>query len=268
MSLEIRDIDLHYRKRQVLHQISFALEPGEFCALLGPNGSGKSTLTKALLGLAPVSGGSVLFEGEDLLQLSRVERAKRVAYVPQSSPVPFDLRVYDAVLLGRSPYAGVRYAPADHQAALQALEKLDLLELSDRYVNELSGGQLQRVLIARALAQETKILLLDEPTSALDIHHQLTVMELVRELARERGIIVVIVLHDIAQAARYAQRIVVMRQGTVAADGTPSQAITPAMLAQVYGVEARVEQCSHGFLQIMVDRAIDPHARSVAPPST
>jgi ABC-type cobalamin/Fe3+-siderophores transport system ATPase subunit len=233
VSLEIRNIDLHYRKRQVLHQISFHLEPGEFCALLGPNGSGKSTLTKALLGLAPVSGGSVWFEGVDLLALSRVERAKRIAYVPQSSPVPFDLRVYDAVLLGRSPYAGVRYAPADHQATLRSLDKLGLLELSDRYVNELSGGQLQRVLIARAFAQETRILLLDEPTSALDLRYQVETMRLVREFTREGGIALMAV-HDLNHAARYCNRSVMISEGRLVADGAPAEAFTSQTLSRVF----------------------------------
>jgi ABC-type cobalamin/Fe3+-siderophores transport system ATPase subunit len=255
VSLHIRNLDLHYRKRQVLHSISFSLLPGEFCALLGPNGSGKSTLTKALLGLAPVSGGTVHFGDENLLTLSRVERAKRIAYVPQSSPVPFDLRVYDAVLLGRSPYAGVRYAREDHRATLRSLEKLGLIELADRHVNELSGGQMQRVLIARALAQETRVLLLDEPTSALDLRYQVETMRLVRAFTREGGIALMAV-HDLNHAARYCDRSVMISDGRLVADGAPAEAFTSQTLSRVFEFPIAV---SHEQGIVTVRPAEDDH---------
>jgi len=239
MSLEIENLNLHYRRRQVLHGISFSLEPGDFCALLGPNGSGKSTLTKAVLGLAPISNGSVKLAGEDLLGLSRRDRAKRIAYVPQSSPVPFDLRVYDAVMLGRSPYVGIRFSEEDHAKACAAIDKLGLAALADRYVNELSGGQQQRVMIARALAQGTRVMLLDEPTSALDLRYQVETMRLVRDFTRSGGIALMAV-HDLNHAARYCNRAVIIAEGRLVSDGPPQAVFNADILSQVFDLQVDV----------------------------
>lgn len=239
MSLEIENLNLHYRRRQVLHGISFSLEPGDFCALLGPNGSGKSTLTKAVLGLAPISNGSVKLAGEDLLGLSRRDRAKRIAYVPQSSPVPFDLRVYDAVMLGRSPYVGIRFNEEDHATACAAIDKLGLEALADRYVNELSGGQQQRVMIARALAQGTRVMLFDEPTSALDLRYQVETMRLVRDFTRSGGIALMAV-HDLNHAARYCNRAVIIAEGRLISDGSPQAVFNADILSQVFDLQVDV----------------------------
>lgn len=239
MSLKVESLNLHYRRRQVLHGVSFSLEPGDFCALLGPNGSGKSTLTKALLGLASISAGSVTLAGENLLALSRRDRARRIAYVPQSSPVPFDLRVYDAVMLGRSPYMGIRFSEDDHAAAYAAIEKLGLSALADRYVNELSGGQQQRVMIARALAQGTRVMLLDEPTSALDLRYQVETMRLVRDFTRAGGIALMAV-HDLNHAARYCNRAVIISEGRLVADGSPNTVFDADVLSTVFDLPVDV----------------------------
>ncbi|MCE6076420.1 ATP-binding cassette domain-containing protein [Agrobacterium vitis] len=241
MSLKVEKLNLHYRRKQVLHGISFALRHGEFCALLGPNGSGKSTLTKALLGLAPVSAGSVHLDGENLLAQSRRDRARRIAYVPQSSPVPFDLRVYDAVMLGRSPYVGIRFSRDDHLAASDAIDKLGLASLADQYVNELSGGQQQRVMIARALAQGTRVLLLDEPTSALDLRYQVETMRLVRDFTREGGIALMAV-HDLNHAARYCNRALIIADGRLVANGTPNDVFDGETLSKVFDLSIDVHR--------------------------
>ena len=257
IALHIEKLSVGYGKRSVIEGLSLpAIQGGGVTALIGPNAAGKTTLLRALAGLNPAQG-SVRLDDLELSNLPATAHARYVTYMPQALPQRVALTVLEATL---SAYMSmpdrIAGAAEGRIQALAALERLGSADLAMRGRDELSGGQRQLASLAQSIVRQPRVLLLDEPTSALDIHHQLTVMELVRELARERGIIVIIVLHDIAQAARYAQRIVVMRQGTVAADGTPSQAITPAMLAQVYGVEARVEHCSHGFLLIMVDRAI------------
>lgn len=241
MTLNVESLSLHYRRRQVLHDVSFKLEQGDFCALLGPNGSGKSTLTKALLGLAGISAGSVRLWDEDLLALSRRERARRIAYVPQSSPIPFDLRVYDAVMLGRSPYMGIRFSDEDHAIATSAIDKLGLSDLADRYVNELSGGQQQRVMIARALAQGTRVMLLDEPTSALDLRYQVETMRLVRDFARAGGIALMAV-HDLNHAARFCNRAVIISEGRLVADGSPGTVFDADVLSNVFGLPVDVSR--------------------------
>ncbi|QIB34855.1 ABC transporter ATP-binding protein [Ancylobacter pratisalsi] len=271
--LEIENISVGYGRRRVIADLSLpAIEGGGVTALIGPNAAGKTTLLRALAGLVPARG-TIRLDGEELNGLSVTAHASRVAYMPQALPQRVALTVLEATLSALMSSGGT----ASHLAtarvhALNTLERLGISDLAMRGLDELSGGQRQLASLAQSIVREPRVLLLDEPTSALDIHHQLRVMRFVRELAQERGIIVIIVLHDIAQAARYAHRIVVLKQGTVAADGPPEAAITPAMLAEVYKVEARVERCSHGFLQIMVDGALDAapaaQALSVAPPST
>ncbi|MCS0496763.1 ABC transporter ATP-binding protein [Ancylobacter sp. MQZ15Z-1] len=271
-ALRIEGLSAGYGRRRVISDLSLpAIEGGGVTALIGPNAAGKTTLLRSLAGLVPARG-SIRLDEVELTRLSVAGHSARVAYMPQALPQRVALTVLEATLsaLMSSPDGASDVAEAQSRA-LRALERLGISDLAMRGLDELSGGQRQLASLAQSIVREPTVLLLDEPTSALDIHHQLRVMQFVRELAEERGIIVVIVLHDIAQAARYATRVVVMKQGAVAADGPPDAAITPAMLADVYKVAARVERCSHGFLQIMVDRALDEagvQARSVAPPST
>ncbi|MDR2998455.1 MAG: ABC transporter ATP-binding protein, partial [Microbacterium sp.] len=188
MSLEITDIEFSYPGHKVLKGVSLDVQQGSFCALLGPNGSGKSTLTKILAGVNRPSAGRVLFDGVDLLSLRRREHARTVGYVPQSAEAPFDLTVREAVLLGRTPHYGLRPGRKDWQKVDDAIELLGLTELESRRLSELSGGQAQRAIVARAIAQATRLLLLDEPTSALDLRYQVETLQLVRWITRQRGI--------------------------------------------------------------------------------
>lgn len=241
-----------YRGRPVVRD--FGLPPiaaGEVLSLIGPNAAGKSTLLRALAGLIAVRGSAVL-DGRDLLRLPLAERARMVTYMPQSLPQRVALRVLETVI------GALRASPLDlpvavEDAATLTLERVGILDLAMEPLDRLSGGQRQLVSLAQALARNPRILLLDEPTSALDLRHQLRVMRLVRELSRERGMITVLVLHDLGLAARWSDRVAVLSHGKLAAHGTPEAAITPAVLAEVYGVAARVERCSHGTLQVIVD---------------
>ena len=255
--LHIGGLRVGYGRRRIIEALDLpALEGGTVTALIGPNAAGKTTLLRALAGLVPAKG-SIRLDATELTNLSVAGHARHVTYMPQALPQRVALTVFEATLSALMSSRGDALSTAEaHARALDALARLGISDLAMRGLDELSGGQRQLASLAQSIVREPAVLLLDEPTSALDIHHQLRVMQLVAELARERGIIVVIVLHDIAQAARYAQRVVVLQNGAVAADGAPEAAITPETLARVYRVEARVERCSHGFLQVIVDRAV------------
>lgn len=255
--LSIDGLSAGYGKRRIIEGLTLpAIEGGGVTALIGPNAAGKTTLLRALAGLVPAKG-SLRLDDTELTGLSVAGHARFVTYMPQALPQRVALTVFEATLSALMSARREALSTAEaHARALAALERLGIADLALRGLDELSGGQRQLASLAQSIVREPTVLLLDEPTSALDIHHQLRVMQLVEELARERSIIVVIVLHDIAQAARYARRIVVLEKGAIAADGTPHEAVTPEMLARVYRVEARVEACSRGFLQVIVDRAV------------
>ncbi|HEY9211908.1 MAG TPA: ABC transporter ATP-binding protein [Ancylobacter sp.] len=256
--LHIDGLSVGYGSRRIIDNLTLPpISGGSVTALVGPNAAGKTTLLRGLAGLIPVKG-SVRLDDVDLTALNIAGHARHVTYMPQTLPQRVALTVFEATLSAlMSSGNGMLSTAEAHERALSVLARLGIAELAMRGLDELSGGQRQLASLAQSLVREPTVLLLDEPTSALDIHHQLRVMQLVEELARERGLIVLIVLHDIAQAARYAQRIIVLRQGTIAADGPPEEAVSPDMLARVYQVEARVERCSRGFVQVMVDRALD-----------
>lgn len=255
--LQIAHLSVGYGRRRIIEDLSLpAIAGGGVTALIGPNAAGKTTLLRALAGLVPARG-SIRLDDVELTGLSVAGHARHVTYMPQALPQRVALTVFEATLSALMSSRDGAISTAEARArALDALARLGISELAMRGLDELSGGQRQLASLAQSIVREPSVLLLDEPTSALDIHHQMRVMQLVEELARERSIIVVIVLHDIAQAARYARRIVVLEKGAVAADGTPGEAITPETLARVYKVQARVEHCSHGFLQVIVDRAV------------
>ncbi|MBS9475918.1 ABC transporter ATP-binding protein [Ancylobacter radicis] len=257
MALHVTGLSVGYGRRPIIEGLDIKeISGGSVTALIGPNAAGKTTLLRALAGLVPAKG-SIRLDDVELASLSVAGHARHVTYMPQALPQRVALTVLEATLSALMSGEEGSKSPAQARLrALNALERLDISDLAMRGLDELSGGQRQLASLAQSIVREPSVLLLDEPTSALDIHHQLRVMQLVEELARERGIIVIIVLHDIAQAARYAQRIIVLEQGAIAADGSPAQAITPATLARVYKVEARVEACSRGFLQVIVDRAL------------
>lgn len=225
---------------EVLRGVDFTLAPGEVLGLVGPNGSGKSSLLKCLAGLRPLSDGTLLLEGRSLAGYARQEMARAIAYVPQHTGPSMSLRVIDMVLLGRLPHRGRGTAQQDQAIALAAIERLALQPLALRHFSDLSGGERQRVLMARALAQQGRLLLLDEPTSDLDLRHQLATLQTVHELSRQRGVGAVIAIHDLALAARFCDRLLMLRAGTVLAAGTPQQVLTPDNVEALFGVSARI----------------------------
>lgn len=259
-SLHIERLSAGYPRRRVLDRLTLApLPAGRITALVGPNAAGKSTLMLALAGLIKATG-TVRLGAESLLDMSPTGRAELVTFMPQQVPQSVALTALEAVMasLKAVPVAGLAMHGSEIRAhALAALERLSIGHIAMEQLNRLSGGQRQLVSLAQAIIRDPRVLLLDEPTSALDLRHQTLVMSLVQELARE-GKVVVIVLHDLNLAARWADHIVVLRGGEAAAEGDPETALTSAVLADVYGVDARVERSSTGHLQISVERVRGP----------
>ncbi|MEY3018293.1 MAG: hypothetical protein RL336_1428 [Pseudomonadota bacterium] len=225
---------------QLLGGIDIDLAPGELVAVVGPNGAGKSSLLKALMGLLPDLAGEVALYGETLANIPLPVRAKRVAYMPQQSPIAWPLTVRHTVELGRLPHLGFRRRlnEDDRQAIDDALGMADIHYLAERTIDNLSGGELARVMLARLFAGQAPIILADEPIAALDPYHQLHIMELL-QLHCLRGGSAMVVMHDLTLAARFCQRVIVMQCGRVVADGTPQEVLSDALLADVYGVRVK-----------------------------
>ncbi len=240
--LRIENLSVAYGSRRVLEDVSLEVNSGEVLALIGPNGAGKSTLVRAVSGIVPVQSGMVRTNGDDLLSLPPMQRARFLAVVPQVVSLPPAFTVWETVLMGRTPYLNFlgQVSAKDEEAAHRALQKVDALDLSDRRVGELSGGEQQRVLLARALTQSTPILLLDEPTTNLDLHYQESFMEIVRTLAHADGLAVLIALHDLNLAARYADRAALLVAGEIKAIGTPRQVLTPRLISEAYHLPVQV----------------------------
>ena len=256
MSLSVQHLSFSYGARRVLQDVSLDVAPGPFCALLGPNGSGKSTLVKAIAGVHRAQSGTVAVEGRRTSSLGRRELAKVVGYVPQAGDAPFDLTVREAVMLGRTPHFGIAPRAEDRARVEDAIARMGLEDIAERSMSELSGGQAQRALIARALAQDTRVLLLDEPTSALDLRYQIETLQLVRQITREEGISALIAIHDLNHAARYCDQIVVLHGGRLVADGSPAEALQASVLRTVYEVDVQVETREDG---VEVRPRVDAH---------
>ena len=240
--LKIEGLTVRYGQRRVLHGVSLQVNSGEVVALIGPNGSGKSTLIRAVSGVIPIDAGDVLIGKMPVAQLSTNERARHIAVVPQARNMPPVFSVYESVLLGRTPYLGWlgRAGQQDHEKVDYALQRTQMAPLAQRMVGELSGGEQQRVLLARALAQDAPVLLLDEPTTHLDLQHREGLVHLVRELALGKELAVLMVLHDLNLASLYADRISLLVNGEIQVTGTPAEVLTEARLSQVYQVPVHV----------------------------
>ncbi len=258
MTLRAENIEFSYNSRRVLDRVSLHLRPGRLTGLIGPNGSGKSTLLCCLDRILKPGQGSLFLEGRDLARLSARALAREIGYVPQNGAQSVAATVAEVVLLGRRPHLRFRVGPEDRRAVQEALAALGLTGLAERYFDELSGGEKQKALLARALAQETRILLLDEPTSNLDLRHQLEVLDLLTGLKESRQLCLAVSLHDLNLAARYADDLVLLHQGRVAALGEPALVLTPENLARVYGVRARVDLDSRGRPLIRVEAPLPP----------
>jgi iron complex transport system ATP-binding protein len=248
--LKIDGLSVSYGSRRVLHAVSLDVQAGEVLALIGPNGAGKSTLVRSVSGVIPVQGGKVGVNGDDLLALPVMRRARYLAVVPQAAAMPPAFTVWETVLLGRTPYLNFlgQVSKKDEEIARLALQKVDANSLADRRMGELSGGESQRVLLARALSQSTPILLLDEPTVHLDLQYQVSLMEIIRTLAHTDNLAVLIALHDLNLAARYADRVALLVAGEIKAAGTPRQVLTPDIISAAYHVPVQV--IPHPFADI------------------
>jgi iron complex transport system ATP-binding protein len=239
--LKATDLTLAYDKHVVTEHLDVRIEEGEFTAIVGPNACGKSTLLRALARMLNPQAGTVELDGTAIRSIPSKQVARRLGLLPQSSIAPDGITVTDLVARGRHPHQKLlrQWSRDDERAVTAALEATNTSDLSGRFVDELSGGQRQRVWLAMALAQETQILLLDEPTTFLDIAHQVEVLDLCADL-HEQGRTLVMVLHDLNQACRYASRVIAMRDGVIVAQGAPAEIITAELVRDVFGLECRV----------------------------
>ena len=252
--IETRDLWVRFGPVAAVRELTVTIGEGEWVSLIGPNGAGKTSALRAIAGLVAYEG-AVELDGRDGRGLGRRERARLVAFVPQKPETPAELTVAEYVLLGRTPhipYLGSE-GRSDRAAAQRALRRLDLEDFAERHLNSLSGGELQRAVLARALAQEARILLLDEPTTSLDLGRQQLVLELVDELRRD-GLTVVSTLHDLTLAGQYAERLVLLDGGSVVAEGAPSDVLSAANLAAHYGASVRVVE-ENGAVFVVPTRA-------------
>lgn len=249
MNIKTDNIQVSFGSKSILHDISLAIQDKEFVGIIGPNGSGKSTFLKCLYRVLEPSGGKIYFDGSELSSLSHRDRALKMAVVAQHSTVNFDFSVLEMVLMGRSPYKGLldRDQLDDYEIARHALAEVGLSDFESRNFNTLSGGEQQRVILARALAQRTECLVLDEPTNHLDIKYQLELMTIVKRLDAT----VVSAIHDLNLAAIYCDRIIALKDGHIVCSGTPQDVLSSDTIRHIYGVSAMVQTLPDGRLNII-----------------
>ena len=238
--IELRDLAVRFGRNEAVRGLTLSVEPNAWVMLIGPNGAGKTSVLRALCGLLPFEGTATV-DGRDVHSLCRRELARLMAFVPQNPAAPSELTVAEYVLLGRTPHLGNLGVDGrrDRKAVARALERLDLLPLAERGLGSLSGGELQRAVLARALAQEASILLLDEPTTSLDLGRQQQVLELVDSL-RADGLTVLSTMHDLTLAGQYADRLVLLDRGSMVAEGTAAEVLSAGNLAAYYGANVRI----------------------------
>ena len=242
IKIEMQDVSIGYGHKAVLKGLTFQVSPGEMVGLIGPNGCGKSTVIRALSHIILPYSGKILLNGQDVNRLSRRDLARLLAVVPQMPLLPSAFTAFEIVLMGRNPHLGLlQYeGPEELSIAWQAMEKTGTQSLAERRVSELSGGEIQSLLITRALAQETKAILLDEPTANLDIGRQVEILDLIKSLCRNSNLAVLAALHDLNLATQYCDQLVLINNGRIHAEGTPSEVITAENIAAVYGAESCV----------------------------
>jgi iron complex transport system ATP-binding protein len=257
MILELHGVSCGYGRRTVLHNVDLSVDAGENLCLLGPNGVGKTTLFRTILGSITPQEGSVSVDGRDIRCLSRRERARLMAYVPQAHTAPFPFHVFDVVLTGRTAHISLTSSPSRHDkdVARQALERMGIGHLSDRPYTEISGGERQLALIARALAQEPRVLIMDEPSSHLDFGNQARLLGLIKALVKERDLAVLMSSHFPNHAFACASRVALVKEGRVVTIGQPDHVLTEDALESIYGISVRI---------LRGDVATDPDLRVCA----
>lgn len=240
VKLKVKNVNFNYASVPILKDVCIELDRSEMLGVVGPNGAGKSTLLRCIDRILSPQEGCILLDGRDIKDMHLMELAKKMAYIPQSATQVFPATVFDTVLMGRRPHVGWRSSEEDLEKVLDTLQMMHIEDLAMRDINEVSGGQQQKIFIACALAQEPDVLLLDEPTSNLDIKHQLEVLDIIKYIVVERGISAIMAIHDLNLAARYADRILMMNGGHIYAAGVPSSVLTPENINHAYGVEVEV----------------------------
>lgn len=259
MILSVDGLSFSYPSHPVLHDVSFTIGQSDCIAVLGTNGTGKSTLLKCINRILKPKAGAVLIDGKSCDALSRLDIAKNIGYVSQYQSLP-KITVFDSVLLGRKPYIKWDAGEKDLTIVNNALKELELLDYAMRYTDELSGGELQKVVIARAIAQEPKLFLLDEPTSSLDIKNQLDTISVIKTVARKRGIAVIVTMHDINLALRFANRFILMKNGRIFGVGG-KEIITAKSIEEIYGVKATVYEIDGSMIMIPENHEAEFSAR-------
>jgi len=242
IKLEMQNVQIGYGHKTVIKDVTLQVRPGEMVGLIGPNGSGKSTIIRALSHVIPPSSGKILLDGKDISRIPRRDLARLLGVVPQMPLLPSAFTAFEIVLMGRNPHLGLfQYeGPGELAITWQAMEKTATHTLAERRVNELSGGEIQCLLIARVLAQETKAILLDEPTANLDIGRQVEILDLIKNLCVQNNLAVLAALHDLNLAVQYCNRLLLINNGRIHAEGTPAEVITAQNIKEVYGAEGCV----------------------------
>jgi len=243
MILEVDDVAFKYRSKNVLNGIEFKLRKNEILSILGPNGVGKTTLLKCMNAILKPKSGAIYIEEEDVLKLGRIEIARKLGYVPQRAETG-RLTAFDAILLGRRPHIKWNISEKDLKIVSSAIKKMNLEDLALRYIDEMSGGEVQKVSIARALVQEPKVLLLDEPTSSLDLRNQLGILDIIKQVVEGHNVSAIMSMHDLNLALRYSDKFIFLKNGTIYSAGSREE-VTPEMIEEVYGVSVAIEEL-HG----------------------
>ena len=246
MKVKIDDVCVNYGKHKALQNVSFDVQPGEVLSIVGPNGSGKSTLIKCIAQIMKPTSGCIYVDGRDVSKIDLNEVAKLIGYVPQNFHYLFYSTVMETVLLGRKPHIKWRIAQSDLDIVQQSLDDMNISDKADKFMDELSGGEKQKVYIARTLAQQPQLYLLDEPTSNLDLKHQIEVLEITKRLTKSQGASMIVALHDLNLAMKYSDKVVMLEKGKLYAYGKPEDVLTVDNIDNVYDVEALILDSIHG----------------------
>ena len=242
-SIEVKNLEFGYREALVLKGLTFNIKKGEFVSIIGPNGSGKSTLLKTLNNLYKPNSGDILIEGKNVEDYRKKDLAKIVGFVPQDTTIDYDFTVEDIIMMGRHPYKGrfQKEDKIDYKIVNDVMEMTNTLKFKNSLITEISGGERQRVIIAKVLAQNPSIILLDEPTSHLDINHQIDLLNLLRTLNKEKGTTIILVIHDINLAARFSDDIILLNEGEIIGSGNPEDVITAENMEKAYNLDVAIE---------------------------